>query len=127
MAGWVITLVGGIVVMGSQALGFQSLSMIMAMIPSLPPELAGIMQLLLQIMLVNLAIAATMGVLVLIAAIVIYLKREMVGGILAIVFALPVFIVTGLLGWIGAALAIVGGALSIASTRKPAEPKPEII
>lgn len=127
MAGWVITLVGGILVMGSQAFVFQSLFVTMAWIPILPPELVGMWQLLLQMTLVYLAIAMTMGVLVLIAAIIIYGKRGKIGGILAIVFALPVFIVTGFLGWIGAVLAIVGGALSIASTMKPAEPKPEVI
>ena len=127
MAGWVITLVGGILVMGSQVMGLQSFMMLMAMIPSMPPEYAGMMQLSLQIILVNIAVAITMGVLVLIAAIIIYLRTGKLGGILAIIFAIPVFATSGLIGWIGAVLAIVGGALSLASTMKPPEPKPEII
>ena len=101
--------------------------MLMAMIPSMPPEFAGMLQLSLQIILINLAIAVTMGVLVLIAAIIIYMRSGKLGGILAIIFAIPVFAVGGIIGWIGAVLAIVGGALSLASTMKPPEPKTEVI
>ncbi|MFX1539572.1 MAG: hypothetical protein ACFFBX_02175 [Promethearchaeota archaeon] len=127
MAGWILTLIGGIVIIGSQAYGFVGLFTLMAMIPSLPPEYTGLLMLSLQIYTIYLAAAVTMGVLVLIATLIIYMKREKLGGILAIIFAIPLFIISGLFGWIGAILAIIGGALSLASTMKPAEPEPEVI
>ena len=125
-AGWILTMIGGIVIIGSQAFGFVGLFMFMAIIPTLPPEYAGLMLLSMQMMIIFLAVTVTMGVLVLIAAIIIYVRSGKLGGILAIVFAVPLFIVSGLFSWIGAILAIVGGALSLASTGR-AEPEPEII
>lgn len=128
-ASWVLILVGGIIAIASQGLPIWSYFTVLQMLPMLPPESAPFMLLAMQLLLMYIAAAITLGILLLISAIVALWKSPMVGGILAIIFSIVFFAIPlGLIAWVGAILAIIGGALGIVSARsQPKSAEPEII
>jgi ABC-type xylose transport system permease subunit len=90
-----------------------------SILPLLPPESVPGAQFLLQVLLATIAVAVVCGIAVLVGAVVAIPRRGALGGFLVLVFATPAFVVTGILGWIGGALAIVGGVLALLSSVRP--------
>lgn len=102
--------------------------MVLQMLPMMPPEYAPLLLLSMQMVLVFIAVTIILGTLLLIAAIVAYWKSPMAGGILAIIFSVGLFVASGLIAWVAAILAIIGGILGIISSRGQSKsPEPEII
>ncbi|MFW9831550.1 MAG: hypothetical protein ACFFD8_07220 [Candidatus Thorarchaeota archaeon] len=127
-ASWVMILVGGIIVIASQGLSIWSYFMFFQILPMMPPEFVPLMLLSMQMMLMFIVVAITLGTLLLIAAVVAYWKSPLVGGILAIIFSVGLFAISGFIAWVGAILAIIGGILGIVSSRGQSKsPEPEII
>jgi len=127
-ASWVLTLIGGIIVIASQGLSIWGYFMMLQMIPMMPPEYAPLMLLSMQLMLIYTVANISLGTLILISAIVALWKNLMAGGILAIIFSIGLFVTSGFIAWVGAILAIIGGIFCIIIARsKPKSPEPEII
>jgi hypothetical protein len=65
--------------------------------------------------LLNVGVAFACAVALVVGAVLILKGRPAAGGLVALVFEAPVFIVSGAIGMIGAILAIAGGVLSMLS------------
>jgi len=90
-----------------------------SILPLLPPEEIPGAQFLLQVLLATVVVAVACGIAVLVGAIIVIPRRGALGGFLVLVFATASFVVTGILGWIGGALAIVGGVFALLSSARP--------
>jgi len=118
--GAILAFIGGILILVPQAYMIQWYLALTSILPLLPPESVPGAQFLLQLLLVTIAAAVACGIAVLLDAIIVMPRRGALGGFLVLVFATPAFVVTGILGWIGGALAIVGGVLALlSSVRSP--------
>jgi hypothetical protein len=117
--GAILALIGGILILVPQAYMIQWYLALTSVLPLLPPESVPGAQFLLQVLLVTIAVAVACGIAVLVDAIIVIPRRSALGGFLVLVFATPAFVVTGIPGWIGGALAIVGGVLALLSSVRP--------
>jgi hypothetical protein len=117
--GAILAFIGGILILVPQAYMIQYYLSLTSVLPLLPPESVPGAQFLLQVLLVTIAVAVACGIAVLVDAIIVIPRRSALGGFLVLVFATPAFVVTGILGGIGGALAIVGGMLALLSSVRP--------
>lgn len=117
--GALLAFIGGILILVPQAYMIQWYLAWMSLLPLLPPESVPGLQFALQLLQVTIAAAVACGIAVLAGAAIAIMRSGALGGLLILVFATPAFIVTGILGWIGAALAIVGGMFALLSGVRP--------
>ena len=120
--GIILPIIGSILMMVTQVYVIQIYMELSSLLPVADQNQIGMIMFLLQLLLLNIFIALSCSVLILLTLIINHLKSGAVGGLLAIFFAIPGFFVTGTLGIIGSILVIIGGLMSIISTiRLPKE------
>jgi hypothetical protein len=117
--GALLAFIGAILILVPEVTMVQWYLASASLLPFLPPETLPVMQFWLQVLLETIAGAVACGIIVLAGAATTLTRSAAIGGFLDLTLAIPVFLVTGLLGSIGAALAIIGGALALLSAIRP--------
>ena len=110
--GGILSLIGGVLMLSSQAWIVPMILMWIIMLPTYSPALQPSMIQSVLFMILYAAIPIAVGVVVLIAGSVIFQGDLKVGGLLAIVFAIQSFSTFGLSLFLGAILALIGGAFA---------------
>jgi len=117
--GAILAFIGSILILVPETYMIQWYLDLKSVLLLLPPEDVPGAQFLLQLLLVTVVAAVACGIAVLVGAVIAITRSAALGGFLVLVFATPAFVVTGVLGWIGGALAIVGAVLALLSSARP--------
>ncbi len=124
--GSLLILIGSIMIFFTQIYMIQYYLNLSAEFPMFPPEAQPLVGFVLQLTLACIIGALTSGIMLVISVLIIYLRSATIGGFLAILFAIPALITTGILGIIGAILAIFGGIIAMApSVKRPRKQQSE--
>lgn len=128
--GGILQLFGGVTVIGAQIVIYLFILAFVATIPSLPPNLQILYNLIAQMMLVVVVAMILSGIIMIAAGIISFWRSGSIGGFLALFFGIPVIIAgiwlmlgigfyPGIAHFIGGILGIIGGILSIIPSIKP--------
>lgn len=119
-AGGLLIFIGSIMILSTQIYMIQFYLDLSAAFPLYPPEAQPQIELILQLILLCIIAALSSGIMLLISTAITFKKSGAIGGFLAILFAIPALVTTGILGIIGAILAIFGGIIAMApSVKRP--------
>jgi hypothetical protein len=118
--GAILQLLAGVIIIATQLINIFGYLSFLPMLSSIPPsELPGI-EFYLHIVRILIIVGLTIGGMLLIAGLISLWRSAPIGGLLAIIFASPSFVVISPTYFIAPILAIIGGILSIApSVRRP--------
>ncbi|MFW9831377.1 MAG: hypothetical protein ACFFD8_06345, partial [Candidatus Thorarchaeota archaeon] len=122
-------------VLGAQIVIFWAIQEFIAIIPSFPPDVQALWDLIVQMMLITIIAMVLCGIIILVAGIISYWQSGSIGGFLALFFGIPVIIAgiwmmmgigfyPGITHFLGGIIGIFGGILSIIpSIKRPRKPK----
>lgn len=118
--GAILQMLAGTIILATQLINIFGYLSFLPVLPSIPPsELPGI-EFYLHIVRILIIVGVLIGSMVLIAGFISIWRSGPIGGLLAIIFASPSFVVISPTYFIAPILAIIGGILSIApSIRRP--------
>jgi hypothetical protein len=119
--GGYLAFIGSIMIFYTQIYMVQIYLELSAAYPLYPPEAQPGIELVLQLILISIIAAVSSGIMLLVSGVIIFRKSGAIGGFLAILFAIPALVTTGIIGIIGAILAIIGGILAMAPSLKRPE------
>lgn len=133
--GGIVQIFGGILVLGAQ-IGIIILWLeFVAIFPTLPPELLPLYDLIAQMLLISLVAMILCGIIIIVSGLITFWRSGSIGGFLSLFFGIPVIVAgiwmylgiqlyPGIIHFIGAILAIIGGILSIVpAVKRPQDPR----
>ncbi len=133
--GGLIQVLGGILVLGAQITIYFTLMPFLTTIPSLPPDIRPLYELIAQMLLIIIVVMVICGIIIIVASIVSFFRSGVIGGFLSLFFGIPVIAAgawmmiaigfyPGIAHFVGAILAMTGGVISlIPRIRGPPKPK----
>ena len=118
--GAILQLLAGVIIISTQLINIFAYLSYLPVLPSIPPsELPGI-EFYLYLVRILIIAGCVIGSMLLISGLISLWRSAPIGGLLAIIFAAPSFVVISPTYFIAPILAIIGGILSIApSVRRP--------
>lgn len=112
--GGYLIIIGSLMIFSTQIYMIQYFLDLSAAYLLYPPDAQPFIEFMLQLILMSIFGALISGIMLLVSAVVIFRKSGASGGFLAILFAIPALVTTGIIGIIGAILAISGGIIAMA-------------
>jgi hypothetical protein len=133
--GGLLQLFGGVLVLGGQVAIYFAFMPFLTLIPTYPPEVQPLLELIAQMMVIIIVVMVLSGIAIIISGVISFFRSGTLGGFLALFFGIAViaagawmmyviYFYPGIAHFAGAALAIAGSILSIIPAVKgPPKPK----